>query len=246
VLPFRHIAIEGPIGVGKSSLARRLAEHLGARLFLERPQDNPYLERFYRAGTDDLQANPYALPTQLFFLFQRLEQMRELAQPGMFDESLESAPRQAQAVATPQGGESTLGQAGDALVSDFLFAKDALFARLTLADEDHLLYMQIYRRYAPQVPQPDLVIWLRAEVPTLLQRIARRGLPMESGIAQDYLAKLSAGYVRLFSELPGLPVLAIDTDNFNPIDNDAHFEALIDRLGQFRGPRERWGPAALV
>lgn len=216
---FRHIAIEGPIGVGKSSLARRLAEHLGARLFLERPQDNPYLERFYRAGTDNLQANPYALPTQLFFLFQRLEQMRELAQPGMFDESL---------------------------VSDFLFAKDALFARLTLADEDHLLYTQIYRRYAPQVPQPDLVIWLRAEVPTLLQRIARRGLAMENSIAPDYLARLSAGYVRLFSELPGLPVLAIDTDDFNPIDNDTHFEALIDRLGQFQGPRERWGPAALV
>lgn len=216
---FRHIAIEGPIGVGKSSLARRLAEHLGARLFLERPQDNPYLERFYRAGTDNLQANPYALPTQLFFLFQRLEQMRELAQPGMFD---------------------------GRLVSDFLFAKDALFARLTLADEDHLLYTQIYRRYAPQVPQPDLVIWLRAEVPALQQRIARRGLAMEGSIAPDYLVRLSSGYVRLFSELPGLPVLAIDTDDFNPIDNDAHFEALIDRLGQFQGPRERWGPAALV
>jgi deoxyguanosine kinase len=216
---FRHIAIEGPIGVGKSSLARRLAEPLGARLFLEQPQDNPYLERFYRAGTDDLQANPYALPTQLFFLFQRLEQMRELAQPGMFDERL---------------------------VSDFLFAKDALFARLTLGDEDHLLYTQIYRRYAPQVPQPDLVIWLRAEVPTLLQRIARRGLAMEGGIAPDYLARLSAGYVRLFAELPGVPVLAIDTDDFNPIDNEEHFEALVDRLAQFRGPRERWAPAALV
>jgi len=216
---FRHIAIEGPIGVGKSSLARRLADPLGARLFLEQPQDNPYLERFYRAGTDDLQANPYALPTQLFFLFQRLEQMRELAQPGMFDERL---------------------------VSDFLFAKDALFARLTLADEDHLLYTQIYRRYAPRIPQPDLVIWLRAEVPTLQQRIARRGLAMEGGIAPDYLARLAAGYVRLFSELPGVPVLAIDTDDFNPIDNEEHFEALIDRLEQFRGPRERWGPAALV
>lgn len=216
---FRHIAIEGPIGVGKSSLARRLAELLGAKLFLEQPQDNPYLERFYRAGTDDLQANPYALPTQLFFLFQRLEQMRELALPGMFDERL---------------------------VSDFLFAKDALFARLTLADEDHLLYTQIYRRYAPRMPQPDLVIWLRAEVPILLQRIARRGLAMESRIAPEYLARLSDGYVRLFSELPGVPVLAIDTDDFNPIDDDEQFEALVDRLAQFRGPRERWGPGALV
>jgi deoxyadenosine/deoxycytidine kinase len=132
------------------------------------------------------------------------------------------------------------------LVSDFLFAKDALFARLTLADEDHLLYTQIYRRYAPRVPQPDLVIWLRAEVPALLQRIARRGLAMESHINPDYLMRLSDGYVRLFSDLPGVPVLAIDTDGFNPIDNDEHFEALVDRLAQFRGPRERWGPGALV
>jgi deoxyguanosine kinase len=216
---FRHIAIEGPIGVGKSSLARRLAEHLGARLFLERPQDNPYLERFYRAGTERLHDNPYALPTQLFFLFQRLEQMRELAQPGMFD---------------------------GLLVSDFLFAKDALFARLTLGDEDHLLYTQIYRRYAPQVPQPDLVVWLRADVGSLKQRIARRGLAMEQDIAGDYLERLSEGYVRLFTELPRMPVLAIDTDGFNPVDRDADFEAFVQRLHQFRGPRERWGPAALA
>jgi deoxyguanosine kinase len=216
---FRHMAIEGTIGVGKSSLARRLAERMGARLFLERPQDNPYLERFYRAGTASLHDNPYALPTQLFFLFQRLEQMRELAQPGMFD---------------------TL------LVSDFLFAKDALFARQTLGDEDHLLYTQIYRRYAPQVPQPDLVIWLRADVATLQQRIARRGLAMEQGIASDYLQRLSDGYVRLFSELPRMPVLAIDTDGFNPVDNEGDFDAFVARLAQFRGPRERWSPAALA
>jgi deoxyguanosine kinase len=216
---FRHIAIEGTIGVGKSSLARRLAEHAGARLFLEQPQDNPYLERFYRAGTGHLHDNPYALPTQLFFLFQRLEQMRELAQPGVFD---------------------------GLLVSDFLFAKDALFARLTLGDEDHLLYTQIYRRYAPQVPQPDLVIWLRADVATLQQRIARRGLAMEQGISGDYLQTLSEGYVRMFAEQPRMPVLAIDTDGFNPIDSDADLEAFLARLAQFQGPRERWNPAALA
>lgn len=213
VLLPRHIAIEGPIGVGKSSLARRLAAHLGADLFLERPEENPFLARYYAAGTDDPVRNPYALQTQLFFLFQRLEQMRELAQPGVF---------------------------GQGLVSDFLFAKDALFARLTLSDEDHALYTGIYRRFEPQVPVPDLVIWLRAPVPVLRERIARRAIPMEQDIAPDYLARLDAGYAALFEAHPGLPVLAIDTEGFNPVDRDEDFERLLDRLARFRGPREHW------
>ena len=101
---FRHIAIEGPIGVGKSSLARRLASHLGAELLLEQPLDNPFLERFY----GDMPG--YALQVQLAFLFQRVKQVRQLAQPGMF---------------------------ATAIVSDYVFAKDALFARLNLSDDEY-------------------------------------------------------------------------------------------------------------
>lgn len=213
---FRHIAIEGPIGVGKSSLTRKLAARFGARAFFEKPEENPYLERYYAAGTEDLSANPYALQTQLFFLFQRLEQMRELAQGGMFD-----------------GG----------LVSDFTFEKDALFARLTLGDEDHGLYTQIYRRYAPRVPAPDLVIWLQAPTPTLRARIARRGLAMEQGIADDYLQQLADAYRPHFEASP-VPWLAIDTEAFNPAERETDMARLLGWLAAYRGPREYAEPVA--
>lgn len=201
----RHIAIEGPIGAGKSTLARLLAERLGAQLLLERPHDNPFLERFYA------DAPRYAMQTQLFFLFQRIEQYRELAQPGMF---------------TPR------------IVSDFMFAKDALFARLTLSDDEYRLYLQIHQAMAPQVPRPDLVIWLQADADTLLGRIARRGLPMEQGIDAAYLQSLAAAYGAWFEREPLLPVLAIDTTRFNPLERPQDLDRLLQRLRQFQGPRE--------
>lgn len=213
---FRHIAIEGPIGVGKSSLTRKLAACFSARAYFEKPQENPYLERYYAAGTEDLSTNPYALQTQLFFLFQRLEQMRELAQGGMFESGL---------------------------VSDFTFAKDALFARLTLGDEDHDLYTQIYRRYAPRVPAPDLVIWLQASTPTLVARITRRGLAMEQGIAEAYLTHVAEAYAPHF-EADATPWLAIDTEAFNPAERETDFERLLSWLAAFRGPREYADPAS--
>ena len=124
----RHIAIEGPIGAGKSTLASLLAPPLGAELLLERPHDNPFLKDFYVDG------GRYAFQTQLFFLFQRVELTRSLAQPGMF------APL---------------------IVSDFTLEKDRLFARLTLSDEEYRLYSMIHEQVAPKLPTPDLVIWLR-------------------------------------------------------------------------------------
>ena len=203
---FRHIAIEGPIGVGKSTLARRLASHLNAHLLLERPEDNPFLERFYA------DRKRYAMQTQLAFLFQRVEQYRELTQPGMF-----GAPR---------------------IVSDFIFDKDALFARLTLSDDEYRLYAQIHAQTAPLVPRPDLVIWLQADTETLLQRVQRRGLAMERSIDAEYLQRLSDAYAEYFERQPAMPLLAVDTTAFNPAFDDADFSRLIERLAGFRGPRE--------
>ncbi|WKB54164.1 deoxynucleoside kinase [Eleftheria terrae] len=205
----RHIVIEGPIGVGKSSLARKLASRLGAELMMEKPEENPFLARFYADGSR------YALQTQMFFLFQRLEQYRELAQPGMF-----SGP----------------------VVSDFLFAKDALFAQLTLSDDEYRLYAQMYAHLAPQIPQPDLVVWLQATPATLLQRIARRGIAMEQGIDAGYLQRLSDAYVEHFGSHAEVPLFAVDTEGFNPIDSEADFEQLLQALQRFGGGRAFYSP----
>jgi deoxyguanosine kinase len=202
---YRHIAIEGPIGVGKSSLARRLASHLGAELLLERPQENPFLERFY----GDMPG--YALQVQLAFLFQRVKQVQAYAQPGMF---------------------------AQAVVSDFVFAKDALFARLNLSDDEYRLYAQMHAQVAPQVPEPDLVIWLQAGPATLMQRIRQRGIGMEQGISEDYLQRLADAYVEYFHAYDAAPVFAVGTEHFNPVDSDADFAAFVERLAAFRGRRE--------
>jgi deoxyguanosine kinase len=202
---FRHIAIEGPIGVGKSSLARRLAAHLGAELLLERPQDNPFLERFYA----DMPG--YALQVQLAFLFQRVKLVQALSQPGMF---------------------------AQAVVSDFVFAKDALFARLNLSDEEHRLYAQMHAQLAPQVPEPDLVIWLQAGPQALLQRIRERGIGMEQRIDEAYLQRVCDAYVEYFHAYDAAPVFAVGTEHFNPVDREGDFALLVERLAAFRGRRE--------
>jgi deoxyguanosine kinase len=206
---FRHIAIEGPIGVGKSSLARRLAAHLGAELMLERADENPFLERFY--------ADPagYAFQTQVFFLFQRMRQVRELAQPGMFT---------------------------SAVVSDFMMAKDAVFARMNLSDEEYHLYGQMYAQVSAQLPQPDLVIWLRASVPTLLQRIRQRAIGMEQRITPEYLQTLCDAYAAFFDGFGGAPLMVVDSEHFNPVARPQDLEALVSSLAGFEGPRALFDP----
>lgn len=214
---FRHVVLEGPIGVGKTTLARALAEHWGARLVLEHAADNPYLERFYQhmGGQGAGRGNPLALPTQLSFLFDRVEQLKELAQPGMFERGV---------------------------VSDFLFAKDRIFALLTLGDEDLALYQQIYKRHSAQATAPDLVIWLQAEPDVLMARIKKRGLAAERGLSEEYLRALADGYHRYFANHRASPVLAVNTDAFHPAENRDDFQRLLERIERFRGPFEFYDP----
>jgi deoxyguanosine kinase len=201
---FRHIAIEGPIGAGKSSLARRLAAHMGAELMLERADENPYLERFYA------DAPGYAFQTQVFFLFQRMRQVRDLAQPGMFSQ---------------------------AVVSDFMLAKDALFARMNLSDEEYRLYSQMYAQVSQQLPQPDLVIWLQATPATLTQRIRQRGIAMEQRIDPAYLQRLCDAYVDYFQGFDAAPLMVVNSEHFNPVERVQDFRALVDALARFEGRR---------
>ena len=202
---YRYIVIEGPIGVGKTSLARRIATHLDSSLLLEEPAENPFLEKFY---TD---IPRYALPTQLFFLFQRNNQVQSLAQMDMFTQGV---------------------------VSDFLLDKDQLFAKLTLSDAEQNLYQSIYSHLQPKALLPDLVIYLQASTTTLIDRVKQRGSTFEKNISEDYLWRLSEAYTRFFYQYEGAPVMIVNSENLNFVDNQPDFDLLLQRLEQMRGPRE--------
>ena len=202
---YKYIVVEGPIGVGKTTLTRKIAEHSGAQTLLEQAQENPFLEKFYRDATR------YALPTQMFFLFQRMSQLRDLAQADLFN-----AP----------------------VLSDFLLDKDPIFAGLTLADDELNLYRQLYEHLRPQAPQPDLVIYLQAQPETLVERVKKRGVPMEAAISETYLYRLCESYSRFFYHYDAAPLLMVNTEHLNPIERDEDFGLLLTRIKNMRGKRE--------
>lgn len=204
--PFpRYIAIEGPIGVGKTTLTRRLATALGAQILLEGADDNPFLPQYYQEPAR------YALATQLHFLCQRTRQLQPYVQTELF-------------------------AAG--VVADFMFEKDRLFAELALNADEFALYEDIYRRFAPQVPIPDLVIYLSAPVALLKQRIAHRGIGYEQTITENYLARLVAAYDAFFHNFHATSVLMVDTTQVDLVQDSRAFAALVAQLAQrFQGTR---------
>ena len=201
----RYIVVEGPIGCGKTSLANKLAQRMGAVTLLEDAAANPFLPQFYR----DMRR--HALPTQLFFLFQRLEKLEGLKQLDFF--------------ARPT-------------VADFTLARDPLFAQLTLDDAEYQLYRQIFEHVKPQAPTPDLVIYLQASVDTLISRVRKRGNSVDGGVGEDYLTRLSEAYTRYFYNYGESPLLIVNSERLNFVDVPAHVDLLIERMNAMRGGRE--------
>ncbi len=209
--PSRYIVIEGPIGVGKTALARRLAHSLSADLVLEEAQANPFLERFYRDGRSS------SMPTQMFFLFQRARQIEDLRQSDLFT---------------------------SVRISDYLFAKDRLFAELNLDAEELKLYDQIADKLGVEPPTPDLVIYLQASVDALLERIARRGIGHERLIDRRYLERLGDAYAQFFHSYDDSPLLIVNASDIDPINNDADYEQLFQQIERTSGGRHFFNPVA--
>jgi deoxyadenosine/deoxycytidine kinase len=202
-----HIAVEGAIGVGKTTVARKLADRLASATMLESIDDNPFVELFYQ--------NPsrHALAVQLSFLFSRLKQWQGIHQQELFSQGL---------------------------VSDYLFAKDRLFASINLTDEEFILYEQVARLVSVDIPKPDLVIYLQSDHDVIMNRIRSRNRSMERGLTPDYLKQVMAAYDNFFFHYQETPLLIVQTDRLNFAEKDEDLDALIDRIRNMRSGTEFW------
>ena len=206
---FPYIVIEGPIGSGKTTLARLLSEEFSVQLLSEKAESNPFLPRFYQ------DAQRYALPTQLFFLFQRSRQIADMSQRDLFS--------------TPT-------------VADFFLEKDPLFARLNLDDEEYSLYHQIYTHLQLKSPKPDLVIYLQTPVDELAERIEERNISYEQEIPREYIERLAAAYSEFFHTYEASPVLIVNNEKLNIIKDESALNLLVDRIMQIKSSREYFNP----
>lgn len=204
-----YIAVEGPIGVGKTTLANRLAQIFDYPLLKEPVAENPFLARYYREG------QRHALPTQLFFLLHRAQQVTEVRSRDLL---------------------------GRNLVADFMIEKDDLFARLTLDDHEYQLYRQIHESLTIDAPVPDLVIYLQAPVNVLLERIRSRGIDFEREIGADYLKALVDSYTEFFHFYTQAPLLVVNAAEIDFAHNDNHLEALLDQIVCMDGLRQYFNP----
>jgi deoxyguanosine kinase len=192
-----YIAVDGPIGAGKSSLVKILAKDFHARMLCEDPDSNPFLPLFY----DD--PSRHAFQTQLFFLLSRFQQHKELKQQDLFTQQV---------------------------VCDYVFAKDLIFAKLNLTEEEFDLYLQVYRSLNQRLPKPDAVIFLQAEPKVLMDRIQMRNKDYEDGIEEDYLFKVSQAYSQYFFQYNEAPLLVVNTSGLDFVHRREDYEMLKKEL----------------
>jgi deoxyguanosine kinase len=209
----RFVAIEGAIGVGKTTLAKKIAATFNYNTLLEEAQKNPFLERFYEDKAR------HALPTQLFFLFQRAQQIHDLKQNDMFKL---------------------------VRVADFLIDKDPLFARVTLDDDEMAIYEQVYSQLVIDAPKPDLVIYLQASTDTLLRRIRHRGIHTERAIEVSYLETLNDAYTSFFHFYDDSPLLIVNANEIDWVNREASYQQLVDYILTIKKGRHYYNPTSTL
>lgn len=211
-LSFRHVAVEGPIGVGKTSLVRLLAERFEGVMILE-DITNPFLESFYqrRPGAE--------FQVQIYFLLSRFQQQREIAQMNLFQ---------------------------NIVLADYTFPKDRIFAYLNLNDDDLAVYEKLYPVLEQEVPKPDLVIYMQASIPVLMERIRRRGREYEKTIEEGYLKRLSEAYSYYFFHYTQTPLLVVNTDDIDFVNDPADLDALIEQIKRCRRGTQVYVPLGSV
>ena len=208
-----YIAVEGPIGAGKTSLAKNLAFALDYPSLFEPVVENPFLERFYNGNSANL-----ALPTQLFFLLHRTQQISAIPKHDLV---------------------------GPTLITDFLIEKDRIFAEINLNEDELILYNQISQAIHKKGPKPDLVIYLQASVPVLRKRIRARGIDFEQSIETKYLEQLVEKYTEFFHQYDDTPLLIINAESIDLASNDLHFLSLINQIISMEGSRHFFNPNPL-
>lgn len=193
----KYICIEGVIGVGKTSLSKKLVEKYNGKLIKEEFEINPFLEKFYK------EREKYAFQAQMFFLVNRFKQLQYLNQDEIFN---------------------------NLIVADYAFEKDRIFATVNLSLSELNIYESLYNNLRRELRQPDLVIYLQASIDKLVANIKKRGRKMEKNITREYLSELSSAYNDFFFKYNNTPLLIVNTNEIDFVNNKEDFENLCSAI----------------